>query len=443
MIYGSFGLARWPVRCLVLLIAMAMLVIWSSRAGAQTEAFEDGNRWVVDQINADEAWDTTQGEGITVAIIDDGIAAHPVFEGMDIRDGVDSTAPERSAHSRASYHGTALAGALVAVAPKVTILPIAVWAPEEIAPGMKPNRNSRAFADAIYYAVEEGADVINISSGLSGGPREREQMALQYAMDQGVVVVAAGGNDPDAAVGDPAREPGVVVVSGTGRNGDSWSSSTTGPEVVVAAPADYRPCLLTQSAEERPDWAPEATEEDLYEDCQGTSYAAPAVAGAAALVKASDPSLTGNDIIQRLIDTASGVDGSRSDELGYGVVDVQAAIESDISGVESNPLGYPLGEQGASEEYAAEALADNRLVDTPEADDTAPESDSGSEGEESAGAESEADSGQSLGLLIGAAGLVVLGGVIVTVVLVRQQRRKRTSPGPVGTGGAQNPFGPQ
>ncbi|WP_025273286.1 S8 family serine peptidase [Haloglycomyces albus] len=435
----SPGTANRAVRLMVALLTLVMLMAWSSQGTAQTAPFEDGNRWVVDQINADKAWNTTKGADTTVAVIDDGLGQHPLFENKDIRDGIDAVAPDYTARTRAADHGTFLVGALFAVAPEVTVLPIAVWTPSDALLGMPGNRNSRSFRDALYYAVEEGADVIAVASGLSGGPEERERKALQYAMDQGVVVVAAAGNDPGMAVPEPAAAPGVVTVSGSNRNSEPWQYSTTGPEVDLAAPAAARTCLTSQSFEERSDWAPEVTAEDLYEDCEGTSLATPAVAGAAALVKSSDPSLTGNDIIQRLIDTASGADSKRSEELGFGIVDVQAAIESDISGMESNPLGYPLGEQGASEEYAAEALADSPLVDAPEPDNEAtPESDSGSDDVDSTGG-SESAGSQSLALLVGAAGLVVLGGVIVTVVLVRRQHRNRPGSSPVRTGEAQRP----
>jgi len=152
-------------------------------------------------------------------------------------------------------------------------------------------------AKAIRYAVDHGARIINLSLG-GAGTSTIERAAVRYAIARGALIVAAAGDDyanrpeyPAALLG-----PNGLAVAAILRDGAHAPFSNTGPWVSIAA---------------------------LGED--GTSFAAPLVSAAAARVWAANPRLTARQVVTILQDTASGR-GVRTNELGFGVVDVAAAI---------------------------------------------------------------------------------------------------------------------
>jgi subtilisin family serine protease len=163
---------------------------------------------------------------------------------------------------------------------------------------------SGAFSDAneaagIRYAVDHGARIVNLSLG---GPRtsSTERAAIRYAVSHGVLVVAAAGDDYASRPEYPAAllGPNGLAVASVTTDGRHAPFSNTGPWVSLAALGE-----------------------------RGTSFAAPLVAGAAARVWSADPLLTARQVVALLEQTASGR-GVRTDELGYGVVDVAAAVSA-------------------------------------------------------------------------------------------------------------------
>jgi subtilisin family serine protease len=161
---------------------------------------------------------------------------------------------------------------------------------------------SGAFSDAgeaaaIRYAVDHGARILNLSLG---GPRtsSSERAAIRYAISRGVLVVAAAGDDYASRPEYPAAllGPNGLAVAAVTRDGTRALFSNTGPWVSVAALGE-----------------------------QGTSFAAPVVTGAAALVWTANPRLTARQVVSILTETASG-GGTHTSELGYGVVDVASAL---------------------------------------------------------------------------------------------------------------------
>jgi subtilisin family serine protease len=167
---------------------------------------------------------------------------------------------------------------------------------------IRAGSSSGAFTDpneaaGIRYAVDHGARVINLSLG---GPRTSavERAAIRYAVARGVLVIAAAGDDyanrpeyPAALLGS-----GGLAVAAVGDNGSRALFSNTGPWVSIAAPG-----------------------------VDGTSFAAPRVAAAAARVWQVNPQLTAREVVRILEQTATG-NGTRNDELGFGVVDVARAV---------------------------------------------------------------------------------------------------------------------
>lgn len=186
--------------------------------------------------------------------------------------------------------------------------------------------NSTRFTDVdvaagIVYAVRHGARIINLSvAGLE--PSVVEQAALEYAARHGVLVVAAAGND--ALAGDPAEYP-AALLQPVGSNGRGGLGLSVGASDVNGARADFSEYGSFVSLA-----APGADVlgalRGSYAYGSGTSFAAPEVAGAAALVWAANPRLSFRQVAAILEQTASGR-GTWSPELGFGVIDVTAAVQ--------------------------------------------------------------------------------------------------------------------
>ncbi|TBO54586.1 type VII secretion-associated serine protease mycosin, partial [Streptomyces kasugaensis] len=290
--------------------------------------------WSLEAMHTQDAWRTTKGDGVTVAVLDTGVDAdHPDLKGQ-VLPGKDlvgfGAGPGNSAWAQ---HGTAMSGIIaghghgagradgvLGVAPEARILPVRVIL-EDSDPQRKEARAERAgaLADGIRWATDQGADVINLSLGddsKSAHPEPREDAAIQYALGKGVTVVASAGNGGEDGnrASYPAAYPGVIAVTAVDRYGARAPFSTRrwyatlcapGVDVVIANP------------------------DRKYYEGWGTSAAAAFVSGAAALVRAAHPGLSPAQIRRLLIDTAQDApEGGRDDTFGAGLVDPAAAIEA-------------------------------------------------------------------------------------------------------------------
>jgi Subtilisin-like serine proteases len=272
----------------------------------------------------------TRGAGVTVAVVDTGVDAHHPDLAGRVLAGADFTG--RAANGQvdvsADSHGTSVAGviastgragqAVFGLAPEAQIMPIRVSDGAAIAPV--------ALAQGILYAVNHGCQVINISLG-SPVPDPEIRAAVTFALDHDVVVVAAAGNDHGAGnpAEYPAAFPGVVAVSGTDQAGRFWPRSESGPWITLAAPAES---IYSTS------------DKGGYLTASGTSYAAPYVAAAAALIRARYPTETAGQVITRLVDTAQRPTSQRQrdDHLGHGIVDPYRALTAPTPTTTTNPL---------------------------------------------------------------------------------------------------------
>lgn len=287
------------------------------------------DQWQLRELSATTAWQYSTGGDVVVAVIDSGVdATHvdlagQVLPGMDFVDDGDG-------RSDPVGHGTTVAGLIagrgdddsgvLGLAPDAKILPVRVLDEE--------NRYDDAIvvAKAVRWAVDNGAQVINLSLGGSGDSPALAA-ALDYAFASDVVVVACTGNvsaTGTTRVWYPAREPGVIAVAGLERGGDAlWPGSITGPETVLTAPA-------TGLLGARPGG---------YWRVQGTSFAAPLVAATAALIRARWPDMSAGTVVQRLIETAEDLGApGRDDRYGFGLVDPVAALTAGVDPVARNPL---------------------------------------------------------------------------------------------------------
>jgi subtilisin family serine protease len=205
---------------------------------------------------------------------------------------------------------------------------------------VQANRGSTGFTDVdeangIVWAVDHGANVVNLSLG---GPEtsDVERYAIDYATSKGVLLVAAAGNA--AQDGNPTIYPGALigrtglVVGAADTSGKRAPFSTTGRYVDVLAPGVNVLGALAGGIAQSffvPTTVPGWT--GAYGYGTGTSYAAPEVAGAAALVMAANPSLSAADVAEAIEATASG-NGRWTTDLAFGNVNVAAAVQRALGG---------------------------------------------------------------------------------------------------------------
>lgn len=424
--------ARAVVSAGIGVLALAGAVLSTPGAAlAQGGELEAANQWVTDQIQAPAAWETTKGEGATVAVIDSGISEHPFFEGKNIEPGHSVFSDEEDAWNDLDGHGTAVAAMVLNVAPEATILPVRSGTGADLHEQGLTGGAEAGQPESIRWAVDNGADAIVMPWGIWGGEPSSEFLgALQYAVDNGVVLVTSAGNDPNKEMGYPAGLPGVVTVSGTNESGAAWPENSTGPGVVVAAPA--APMTIPVVQKESLGWGDDPDQE-LYRLQDGTSLSAGLAGGVVALMLSADPKLDSNNVIQRLIQTSGdGSGANHNEETGFGLVNADQAVHAEgIETVTENPLGYPLGEPGAS---GAGTDEEGTGEEGPGA------SDDGAErpGEPSAAAAEKSGTGISTVIIVAAA--VVLIGAAITVWLVLRGRSRRQPPSasPLGSFGGEH-----
>ncbi|HEY6424840.1 MAG TPA: type VII secretion-associated serine protease mycosin [Pseudonocardiaceae bacterium] len=305
-----------------------------------------------------QAQQFANGRNQRVAVIDSGVQPHPRLAGRLI-DGGDYI-ENRSGLFDCDGHGTAVAGLIAAapdpatrfvgVAPAAEILAIRQASTFYSVPMIKDGQEFRSptagdtvsMADAVMRAVQLGATVINISEAACF-PAEPNQVnapdlqaAVHHAVEHNVVVVVAAANTstsckqngPGAVT--TISSPGwfdddVLTVAATDEGGEPASFSIRGPWVDVAAPGTGAVSL----AATRPDLTTELVDaHGERRTLDGTSFAAPYVAGLAALVRDRFRNLTARQVMRRIEQTAQHTagPGGRNDELGYGMVDPVSAL---------------------------------------------------------------------------------------------------------------------
>lgn len=289
------------------------------------EAPNDPRFWeqyALSMMQVARAWETSPGSAeVIVAVVDSGVGPHADLEGRVLAGR--SFGAGRSQDDTADHngHGTAMAGIIAAnvhdhlgtagVAQRVRILPVAVLDEQ----GLGTDQDA---AQGIAWAVDQGADVINVSLG-GRSPSEAMKAAVRYARDNGVVVVAAVGNDgPGAAVRYPAAYPEVIAVGAVDRSGAHLDLSNTGPEVDIGAPGAS---ILA------PDLPYRGIPGLDYRTFSGTSFSTAHVAGVAALLLSFTPGLAPAEV-QRLLE-AGAVDvgpPGRDDQTGAGRIDAARSL---------------------------------------------------------------------------------------------------------------------
>ncbi|MFF8275717.1 S8 family serine peptidase [Streptomyces lateritius] len=339
-------------------------------------------------MNVPPAWDKTTGSGVTVAVIDTGYAAHSdlasnvvagydfISTSADARDGngrdadakdegdwnaTDGECGTGSRASNSSWHGTHVAGTIGAVthntkgiagiAYNAKIQPVRVLG--------KCGGSSSDIADAITWASGGSvpgvaanptpAKVINLSlGGASSTCPSVYQTAINGAVSRGTtVVVAAGNSNANTSGFTPANCSNVITVASTSREGNRSYYSNYGTIVDVAAPGgETRRATDTPGTVTTPENGIHSTLNsgtttqslENYKPYQGTSMAAPHIAGLAALLKSAKTSLTPAEIESAIKTNARPLPGTCSGGCGTGIADTAKTVDA-VTGTTNPPAG--------------------------------------------------------------------------------------------------------
>ncbi len=337
-------------------------------AAASASAFTPQNplypkQWYLAQDHAFDAWPAPPVlQPVRVAIIDSGVdCSLPDFQG---RIALSRSFVGGDPCTDTDGHGTIVAGEIAAGLDSTGIVGLAYTAQLVVAKVVSPDGSIplKAEAQAIRWAVDEGhAQVVNLSLGGVRDPQDpardtyssREASAVAYAVSKGAVVVAAAGNADDAYATPwdyaswPAALPHVIGVAALTRSGDVPDFSDRDPRYVdLAAPGvDIFSTFPADLTAQQQDCVPQG-----YTDCaagdyahpDGTSFAAPQVSAAAAVLLGLDPALTSSQVTWILEHSADDVNASngcaacptgRDEFTGWGRLDVAQAVDLLSSGV--------------------------------------------------------------------------------------------------------------
>jgi hypothetical protein len=276
------------------------------------------NEWHLSKIQAFQAWDGTIGNGnVVVAVLDSGVTLNQPDLAGRILPGYDFVNTNQNITDDFG-HGTAVTGVIAAngnngqgvagIAYDCSVLPVKVMDNNGFAP-------YSTIAAGIKYAVDNGARVINLSIAGSA-PSATLQDAIDYAWSNNVVVVAAAGNNADSTPQYPAACNHVLGVSSTAPDDSLSYFSSFGSDIKISAPGETI-------------WTTQSDLNNPYGPWRGTSFASPVVAAVAALVISANPTLSNDQIVSLLEQSADDIGAPGYDtSFGYGRVNALRAVSA-------------------------------------------------------------------------------------------------------------------
>ena len=269
--------------------------------------------WSVSQIEAPRVWSTTRGAGVKVLIVDSGTPSS--HEDLPV-------VARRRCAGVGDYdnagHGTFVAGVIAARNNTLGVVGVASDVSLYVAKDGDAEPDPAGTACGIEWGRQQGVFVINLSTGYSTA-YESITNQIVAAYNEGRLIVVSAGNTDGGAVTYPATLPEAVAVSAT-TSGGGWATfSAQGAKVELSAPGAAVTSTSLPSGSQ-------CSQGGKYGTCDGTSFAAPAVAAVAALVKAANPSFTNVDVRNRMNATATDLGVAGRDTLfGYGRVSAERA----------------------------------------------------------------------------------------------------------------------
>jgi type VII secretion-associated serine protease mycosin len=281
-------------------------------------------RYNMEKISVEEAWlSCYQGQGITVAVVDTGVDLdHPdlqanLVSGKSFVSGTSSANDDHGhgTHVAGIIAGVSNNGGIIGVAPEANIMPVKV---------LDENGSGSIYdvANGIEWATEHGAEVINLSL-VSVFDSATLEETVDYAYNEGVLLVAAGGNCGDSSYylngcyyqdqpGYPGAYTSVMAVASTDSNDNQSSFSNQGSYIEIAAPGSSIYSTYLSGG---------------YTSMSGTSMATPHVAGLAALIWSQSSGWTNQQVRAQIRDTAQDLGASGWDsQFGYGRINAAAAM---------------------------------------------------------------------------------------------------------------------
>jgi len=330
---------------LSLVTVMSFMATFPSAEDKQKETYDHKTshpRWGIRSINATKAWNTTKGsEEVVVAVIDSGIeySLSSIKDNMWVNekeipgDGMDNdeNGYVDDVHgwdfwdddtcavngSSINYHGTFVAGIIAAtpdettgiagVAPGVRLMDLRVLDNQ----GQLYTTDWSKLVDAINYAIDNGADIINLSIYSTLTPPDFVHESVKQAIESGVLIVGIPGNGGEKVQYFGQWEE-ILTVGAVDREGSAWNYSNHGSSVDLVGPGVDVLSL---------------TPEGKVESRSGTSFAAAHVAGTAALVLSIQPDLSVSELTEILQESAKDLlEPGYDPKTGYGLVDAEKAI---------------------------------------------------------------------------------------------------------------------
>ena len=296
-------------------------------------------QWHMDQIKVRDAWDINTGEDVIVAVIDTGVAYlnydrfHRAedLENTGFTEGYDFI-NDRTQACDDNCHGTHVAGTIAqttyngkgvtGIAYNCKIMPLKVLSAQGFG-------SLADIADAVRYAADHGAKVINMSLG---GPFNSKILgsACTYAYKKGVTIVCASGNSSSTRIGYPAAYPECIAVSAVRYDKEITFYSNKGKNIDIAAPGgDLR---VDQNGDGKKDGVLQNTigrmnpSTDDYYLFQGTSMASPHVAGVAAMIESLG--VTNPEAVEQILKDSANKNVPKDLDTGYGagIVDARSAV---------------------------------------------------------------------------------------------------------------------
>ncbi len=291
-------------------------------------------QWNFQQIGVPEAWDHVDGTGVTVAVLDSGVGiggedlachtfVHP-YNGITDEVGLVALTDENG-------HGTHVTGTVAqctdngigvaGVAHGAAIMPVKVM-------DRHAETTTETLSRGMAWAIEHGADVINLSLGFDCDDIWPEcsdyviDFLIETAIDAGIVIVASTGNGGASFVSFPANHPDTIAVGATTISDEPADYSAHGSALDVLAPGGSKYAGVWQETfDDSGVWG--------YYSWSGTSMAAPHVTGTVALMLSVDPTISPLVVRELLRESAVDLGDPGWDELsGYGRIDAYAAVEA-------------------------------------------------------------------------------------------------------------------
>lgn len=281
--------------------------------------YSQNNQWGLFQIQAADAWDISLGSSnIVVAITDDAMQMnHPDLQnvfvaGRDMHEDDNDPSP---CGTNDGFHGTHVSGTagaqtnngvgLASIGAGISLMPVKI--------GNCSNQGLPYGYEGLAWAANNGADIINMSWGSASGGQYGQNI-INNAWNQGVILVAAAGNDGNSSLLYPAAYDNVISVANTRNNDTKAPTSQYGSTIDIAAPGTN---ILST--------APTST----YENASGTSMASPLVSGLLGLMKSFAPSASRQDLIDCLLNTADPMTSDQyynNGQLGNGRINAYQAM---------------------------------------------------------------------------------------------------------------------